>query len=193
MNPDLPQNIPSILPDAYPSNWIETVHLKDDAEVLLRPIRPDDAPRLQEGFQHLSPRSIYLRFLEPYKELPEKLAERLANLDYHTKMALVAEIHEGSQSRLVGVARYAIVDQPGPRLAESAIVVVDEFQQRGLGRLLMNRLGSYAIQHGVDAFIATVHHTNGEVLRFIEHSGLPVNRRVIESGIWEIQVSLKPD
>jgi acetyltransferase len=193
MTPDLPSKFPPLLPDAYPSDWIETVRLREGTQVLLRPIRPDDAHRLQEGFQRLSPRSIYLRFLEPYKELPGKLAQQLANLDYNTQMALVAETYEESRSRVIGVARYAILDRPGPRLAESAIVVVDEFQQRGLGRLLMNRLTAYAISHGIDAFLATVHHTNGEVLRFIEHSGLPVTRRIVEPGIWEIQVTLKRD
>lgn len=193
MNPGLPTHFPPILPDAYPSDWIETVRLMDDTQILLRPIYPEDAPRLQEGFQRLSPRSIYLRFLEPYKELPGKLAQRLANLDYHTQMALVAEIHEDCQYLLIGVARYAMLERPGPRLAESAIVVVDEYQQRGLGRLLMNRLADYALQHGVDAFIATVHHTNREVLRFIEHGGLPVTRKIVEPGIWEIQVKLKRD
>ena len=104
MNPGLPSQSYPVQPDHYPTDWIEMVRLKDGMQVLLRPIRPDDAAGLQAGFQRLSPRSIYLRFLEPYKELPGKLAQRLANIDYHAQMALVAEIQEAGQPRLIGVA-----------------------------------------------------------------------------------------
>lgn len=191
MNPD-PSSYAG-QPENFSSDWTETVRLKDGLPVLIRPIHPDDVPLLQEGFQRLSPRSIYLRFLEPYKALPEKLARRLAQLDYKTQMAFVAEIQEGGRARLIGVARYALLDTPGPLKAESAVVVIDEYQRLGLGRLMMKRLTRFALAQGIEALIATVHHTNGEVLKFIERSGLPMSRKMIEPGIWEIEIRLKLD
>ena len=191
MNPAPQTQPPASLPDRYPSAWIEPVRLKDGTQVLIRPIRPEDAPRLQAGFAHLSPRSIYLRFLEPYKQLPDKLARQFAEVDYQTQMALVAEVETAGKDRLVGVARYAFVNGVGKQRAESAIIVGDDFQRRGLGTLLMDRLTGYAVSNGVDAFVATVHHTNGEILNFIKRSGLTTNRRMIEPGVWEIEVGLK--
>ena len=188
MNPK-PPNYPD-QPEHFPIDWTVSVRLKDGKPVLIRPIRPDDAPRLQEGFQSLSPRSIYLRFLEPYKALPEKLARRFARLDYQTQMAFVAETQESEQPRLIGVARYAVLDAPGPPKAESAVVVIDEYQRLGLGMMMMKRLTGYARSHGVEAFIATVHFTNSEILKFIERSGLPMTRKLAEPGIWEIEIQL---
>ena len=191
MNPAPQTQPPASLPDRYPSAWIEPVRLKDGTAVLICPIRPEDAPRLQAGFAHLSARSIYLRFLEPYKQLPDKLARQFAEVDYQTQMALVAEVETTGTVRLVGVARYAFVNGAGKQRAESAIIVGDDFQRRGLGTLLMDRLTRYAVSNGIDAFVATVHHTNGEILNFIKRSGLTTNRRMIEPGVWEIEVDLK--
>jgi len=182
---------PAPLPEGYPSDWIETVQLRDGMQVLVRPIRPDDAPRLQATFQRLSPQSIYLRFLEAYKELPEKLARRFAELDYHTQMALVAEIQEAGQPSLIGVARYGLVGEQEPLAAESAIVVIDDFQRGGLGTLLMDRLARYARAQGVKYFLATIHHTNAQIIKFIEHSGLATSRQMIEPGVWEVRVRLE--
>ena len=175
----------------YPHGWIEPVELNCGTSVLLRPIRPDDAPLLQAGFQRLSPQSIYLRFLEPYKELSDQQARTFAALDYQTRMALVAEIQDAGQPRLIGVARYALVNADGPQVADSAIVVVDEYQRRGLGAILMDRLVKYALSSGVDRFVAMVHHTNGPVRRLIESSGFSTSRRMVEPGVWEVEISLK--
>jgi acetyltransferase len=189
---NLTQSLPSV-PENYPYEWVEQVELHSGTQVLLRPIRPEDAPRLQAGFQRLSPRSVYLRFLEAYKELPDKQARRFAELDYRTQMALVAEIQEAGEPRLIGVARYALVNIDDPLVAESAIVVIDEYQRHGLGAILMDRLVRYASTMGVDYFLATVHHTNAQIIKFIEHSGLVTSRQMIEPGVWEIRVSLKGD
>jgi len=53
----------------------------------LRPIRPDDAPRLQEGFSRLTPQTIYMRFPPGAKELTDQQARELAEVDYYKRMA----------------------------------------------------------------------------------------------------------
>lgn len=176
-------------PASYPNDWVEQVDLRDGTLVTIRPIRPDDARGLQESFARLSPQSIYMRFLETFKMLSDEQARFFANVDYHERMALVAEIQEGDRQNLIGVARYALVE---PGLAESAIVVVDEYQRRGLGSLLMDRLVKYARQHGVRTFSATVHQTNASILNFIGRGGLPVERKLLEPGVWSLRVELQP-
>lgn len=177
-------------PENYPWDWVEDVMLQNDLQVTIRPIRPDDAARLQEGFQRLSTQSRYLRFLETSNELSDKQARELSNLDYDTRMALVAETATKDGVSLIGVARYARLGPEHPDWAECAIVVADEIQQRGLGSLLMNRLGHYAYRHGVKTFIGTVHLTNSTMLRFIKRAGLPFEKTIIEPGIWEVRVQL---
>lgn len=177
----------------YPYEAVETAALRDGTPVLIRPIRPDDAPRLQEGFRRLSPRSIYLRFLEAYKELSDRQAREFSCLDYVNRMALVAEIEEDGESHLIGVARYAMIPGAEEGLAEAAVVVVDEYQGRGLGKLLMRHLVQYARQHGVHTFLATIHVSNAVILHFIRSSGLPMEKKIVEPGVWEVRVRLNQD
>ena len=172
----------------YPFEAIENVELKDGSEVTIRPIRPEDAPLLQAGFSRLSSESIYLRFLETFNQLTDKQARDFSTVDYHKRMALVAEIIEDGQESLIGVARYAMVE---PGVAESAIVVIDEYQSLGLGTILLDRLVKYARTQGVRAFLATVHFTNARIMRFIKRSGFPMQKKMLEPGVWEIRVSIE--
>jgi acetyltransferase len=174
----------------YPREMEEEITLADGARVLLRPLRAEDAPLLQEGFSRLSKESIYLRFLETFRQLSDAQAQALANVDYRERMALVGVIQEDGQDRLVAVARYAVLDRPEPGLAETGIVVRDDYQHRGLGKIIMIRLVQYARQHGVQAFIATVHVSNQRILHFITASGLSFERHMLEPGVWEIQIPL---
>ncbi len=166
----------------------EEVTLRNGTVVTIRPIRPDDAPRLQALFYRLSPESIALRFLGHLKELPLEQAQQLATVDYRTRMALVATRQQNGEEDIIAVARYA-ADSAKPDLAEAAIVVEDEYQKRGLGTLLLTRLVAYARTHGIRAFMATVHHDNVQIMRFIRQSGLPTESK-LEAGIWQIVVKL---
>ena len=101
----------------------ETVTLRDGTQVVLRAIRPDDAPRLQALHKRLSPESVFLRFLDQRKALTDQDAQRWATVDYRTHMAIVAALPDGDDERLIGVARYAAIDPAKPDTAEAAIVV----------------------------------------------------------------------
>ncbi len=170
----------------------EHLTLGSGVQVTIRPIRLDDAPRLQALVARLSPESIFLRFLAVVKGLSDKEARRLATVDYQTQMALVATIDEDGEEQIIGVARYALVDGAEPGLAEAAVVVEDRHQRQGLGSLLLKRLVSYARQHGVSAFLANVHPSNEPIMRFVRRSGLPADSRA-EAGMWEIRVRLERD
>ncbi len=136
---------------------------------------------------------MYLRFLESFRELPEAQARALASVDYRNRMALVAEIEENGERHLIGVARYAMVGPLHPGMAEAAVVVVDEFQGKGLGTLMLDRLVYYARRHGVSAFLATVHQSNNRIMRFIKRSGFPFERKYLEPGVWEVRIPLVSD
>jgi RimJ/RimL family protein N-acetyltransferase len=174
----------------YPTEEVQNVALNDGAQVLIRPIRPDDAHLLQEGFTRLSPQTIYLRFFQDYKELGDQQAQRFARVDYRRQMALVGEVQENGAPRLVASARYTIVDPVEAGLAEMAIVVADDYQGRGLGTLIMARLIHYARQHSVQAFLGIIHVSNKRILKFISKSGLPSERTMIEPGVWQVKIYL---
>lgn len=179
-----------VQPNNYPADYVETVVLKDETRVVIRPIRPDDAPRLQEGFRHLSPETIYYRFLEATNEITDEQARQLTTLDYQKEMALVGTILEGDTEHIIGVARYALIGSDDPGVAETAVVVRDDYQGRGLGSLLYVHLIDYARQHGVLRFDAIVHQSNARIMKFIRRSGLDVEREMLEPGIMLVKIYL---
>jgi len=167
----------------------ESFTLKDGTPVVIRPIRPDDAADLQDTFQRLSMQSIYLRFLSFKKELSDEEARYLATLDYTTRMAFVAICQENGQDVVVGVARYALLDPDNAEIAEAAVVVRDEYQCRGLGKLLLRRLVMYARAKGIHYLRGNLQIGNDRMLTLVEGSGLPYQRR-FSDGMWEVNIDL---
>jgi RimJ/RimL family protein N-acetyltransferase len=167
----------------------EVVTLRDGTVATIRPIRPDDAPRLQAGFARLSQESIFFRFLSYMTRLADDEAYRLAHVDYDDQMALVASIQAGGDEQLIGVARYATLPAPGDDTAELAIVVGDEYQGRGLGTLLLERLIAYAQAHGVRKIVGSVHQSNLKMLQILRTK---LRYEVSETymGKGEIQVTV---
>src|SRR5512139_2423958 len=167
----------------------ETILLKDGTQVTIRPIRPDDADDLQATFQRLSMESIYLRFLSFKKELPDEEARYLATVDYTSRMAFVAIARENSHEMVVGVSRYAMDDPANPEFAESAVVVEDKYQGRGLGKLLLWRLVNYARIKGIHILRGNLQAGNSRMLDLVKRSGLPHQTKYVD-GIWEVDIDI---
>ncbi len=163
--------------------------LRDGTVVTIRPVQPDDGPRLQALVRRLSPESRFLRFMEYVKELSPAQAARLTDLDYHQRMALAAVIEQGGEERVIAVARYAAPAGNDPGRAEVGVVVEDAYQGLGLGSHLLAQLTTYARQHGIHTFTATIYPTNERILKFIRSSRLAYQRRFVE-GAWEVTISL---
>jgi RimJ/RimL family protein N-acetyltransferase len=112
--------------------WHEYKRLLDGREVLIRPIRSEDAEPLRAGFSLLRPEEIRQRFLYAIKELTPEQEFAL----------VVAEPQPPGEALIGAVARIAIT--PGTREAEFAILVSHFISGMGLGRLLMLRLVRWA-------------------------------------------------
>ena len=163
----------------------ERVHLRDGAVVLIRPIVPDDRELLRSGFEELSDRSRYLRFQAPMAQLTAQQLSYLTEVDHHDHEALVAI--DLATSRAVGVARFIRVHDG---VAECAVVVADDWQGRGVGTELLDRLVTRAHEEDVDRFTALVLAQNNEALRLLERLGDTVQR---SSGPQvELDVALPP-
>ncbi len=167
----------------------EVITLWDGATIRIRPIRPDDAPRLQASMVQMSAETIYDRFLGYKKVLPDEEARYLSNLDYDKHMALVAAAGPEDDENIVGVARYHVLEDK-PDCAEFAVVIADAYQRRGLGTLLIKRLIEYAQTHGIRTFLGITHLQNNRLLRFIQRSRLPIERK-LRRGQWEVWLTLE--
>ena len=142
--------------------------LRDGSSVVVRPIEPEDRDLLRAGFERLSPESRYQRFLVPMAELSDEMLDYLAEVDHRDHEALVALDAETGEG--VGVARFVRL-AGRPRVAEAAVTVVDAWQGRGLGTLLLELLATRAREEGVAHFSALVLATNTDMLELLERLG----------------------
>jgi len=157
----------------YPPGWEHPALTSDRLSYRIRPIRPDDAQRELDFLTALSPESRYTRVMGARSlPSPEQL-ERLVRIDYRTHMAFVAVVADGTDERIIGVARYAL---DGPRSCEFAIVVADEWQHRGVGKALSRTIIDYARAGGIDEIHASMLATNYHMIELARALGMSVQR-----------------
>ena len=154
----------------YPAEFEEAVRLKNGAEVLLRPIRPEDAETHLAFFHQLSPEDIRLRFFAPVTALPAEQVVRLTHIDYDREMAFiaVADGPEGAPETL-GVVR--LVRDPGSEEAEFAVIVRSDRKGSGLGSLLMKKAIDWAKAAGLSGIVGDVLAENRPMLAFVQRLG----------------------
>ena len=124
----------------YDESYEETVNLSDGQRIRLRLMRPSDKQMLLEGFEQLSADSRYARFMAPKSTLTERELRYLTEVDGVDHFAMGAiRRHLVSKDEGVGSARFVrLTDQPDT--AEAAVTVLDDFQGKGLGSIMLQRL-----------------------------------------------------
>jgi GNAT superfamily N-acetyltransferase len=155
----------------------------------VRPIEPGDKARLLEGFERLSEKSRYRRFLAPTPELSESMLRYLTEVDHRDHEALVAL--EEATGQGIGVARY-VRQEDRPDVAEAAVTVADDWHRRGAGTLLLELLAARAREEGIERFSALVLASNREMLELLEALG-PVRVVDREAGTVEVEALLPAD
>ena len=160
------------------------VTLKDGSIVHVRPIRPDDDQRLVEMSRHLSPQSVYQRFFTALPELTPGMARYLSNVNSTNRLALVAEDYSG----LIGVGRYERTADP--EVVELGLVILDEWQNRGLGRILLRAVLRAAEANGISHFRADVLAENWRMLRLLATEA-QISERKTEAGVTTLVLSFR--
>jgi RimJ/RimL family protein N-acetyltransferase len=146
----------------------ERLRLRDGSTVVVRPVRPEDRDLFAAGFDRMSQESRYRRFMSHKKKLSEQELDFFTRLDHDLHEAVGAldpDTGEGA-----GVARMHRHPED-PSVAEAAVTVVDDWQGRGLGGVLLDRLTARARELGVKHFEATLFTTNKAMLRLFEKLG----------------------
>ncbi len=168
----------------YPEDLEQTVRLQNGTSVRIRPIRPEDEPRLISLYERLSFETAYQRFFAPMKSLPPAAARVFANVDYHGRLALVGERVEAGESAVVGVGRYA-ASPSEPTAAEIALVVEDRWQGLGLGTFLLREILRAGEERGLRNFRAEVLASNRRMLGLLRRHGSIV-RQATRAGITQL-------
>jgi RimJ/RimL family protein N-acetyltransferase len=171
---------------AYPSQYETNIVLKDGSSILVRPIKRNDAQAWTDFVSRLSPRTRYLRFQHAISDpaSPED-AVRFCSVDYHDTFAFVAEVRREPKRDIVAIARYYRL--PEGRSAEVAIVIEDDYQGRGLGTGLLERLADVARQNGIDSFEADVTAENSQMMNVFKDYGFHVVSE-LQAGEYHVTV-----
>lgn len=156
----------------YPSHLIERVQLPDGRDLIIRPIRPEDAEMEQTFVRGLSEQTKYFRFMQAIKELSPEMLVRFTQIDYDREMALIGVMHEDGKEVEVGVARY--IGRPGGESCEFAIVVSDQYQNLGIGSRLMRSLMQNARSRGFRTMEGDVLAVNTRMLALVRSLGFRI-------------------
>ena len=153
----------------------------------VRPLGPGDRERMASMFRRLSPESRCLRFNTPKPELTPRELSYLTDVDHIRHVALAAlDPRDGS---IVGTARYVEeADRPG--VADVAIEVVDELQNRGIGTVLAAAVVERARENGLAVLMATTQWDNRPARALLRR--LRFHTRARERGELELELALAP-
>jgi len=171
--------------------WHERQRLPNGRELLIRPIRPEDAAPLRGGFELLQPDEVRQRFLYSLKELSPEMAERFTKVNPKTEFALVAAEPYPPGEALVGAVARVVIDDTG-RAAEFAILVSHYLAGMGLGRYLMTRLVKWARSKKLDRIYGDVFEHNTQMLTLAQSLGFTREVQHDAQGLVRVVLDLKP-
>jgi len=171
-----------------PRTYAEEEVLRDGSAIHIRAITPSDKDLLFEHFSGLSQDSRYTRFFGAKRTLSRDELMRLTELDFDNQVGLTATMMIDGRERFIGVGRY--FRSADRTKAEVAFAVLDEYQGRGIGTLLLEHLRRIAHEAGIDEFIADVMASNHHMLEVFRDSGFQ-RKSFSEGGV--VHVSLRTD
>jgi RimJ/RimL family protein N-acetyltransferase len=115
---------------------------------------------------------------------------RLVEVDYAQNMAVVIEAEpDDEESTIIGVGRYHT--DPATNYAETAYVILDQWQGHGLGTLLLQHLIDIARENGIAGFTAEVLSENQAMRHVFHKSGLEIQSQ-LHGGVYSLIMNLWP-
>ncbi len=162
--------------------------LREGSPAFIRLSEPKDLDALRDFFHQLSPESKRRRFFSRADPAEALLARLCDSTNPRSQLTLVVSRTVGGASRIIATGSYAARDGAS---AEVAFAVDDEFQGKGLGGLLLERLALLAARHGFVRFWALTRVENKRMLETFRNSGFPIHSKV-EDECVEIDFSVAP-
>ena len=169
------------------------IKLPGGFSAVVRPIRPDDAPRLAEGLRQLSPESRRRRFLFSRGSFSAEELDYFTHCDGvdHLALVVVATGLNGREQQFVAVAR-CIRDAADPGLAEVGIAVADDWQHHGVGEMLIQALARSAWEAGIRCWNAVLFTNNVAMRRLMELVGKKQSEHSEDAGVVGLVYRLFP-
>lgn len=156
-------------------NYAARELLRDGSQIDIRALRPEDEADMLAAVGKTSVQSLQRRFFVMKRHFSKKELAFFMDVDFKDHVAIVALAEEAGRKVIVGGGRY-IVFEPGR--AEMAFVVIDSWQGRGVGSILMRHLIKFASDAGLHELTAEVLPENTAMIRVFGKFGFkPTPRR----------------
>lgn len=172
----------------YPEHLETYRTTRSGLEILLRPVKMSDEPILKDFFYSLSDESLYRRFISVRKDIPHETLQEFVIIDYTKEMVILAILPHENKEEVIGVGQYSIDETT--HTAEVALVVRDDFQNKGVGTELLSYLTMLARKQGLLGFTAEVLATNTPMLHLFEKMGFDIQKRRVE-GTYELKMAFR--
>jgi acetyltransferase len=156
--------------------------------ISIRPLRADDVDIEELFIKGLSAETRYRRLLGGARAITPEYVARLTQVDYPREFALAAVVVLDARETLLGVARYAL--DPAGDGCEFAIVLADDWQRRGLGKLLLERLIEVARAHRIVHMTGLVLSTNTTMLSLARRLGFALRPEASDPKLTRIELDL---
>ena len=156
----------------YPEEYVTSKKLKDGTELTFRPIKPEDEPMWYDLLRSCSRESIYQRFRYFFHWESHEVATRYCFIDYDREIAIVVELEEGGKRRLLGVGR--LIADPDHETVEFAILIADDWQNRGLGSVLTSYCFEIAERWGLKKIMAQTTPDNPRMIAVFKRYGFEI-------------------
>ncbi len=178
---------PHLVISPYPSRYIVPWTLSEEVSLLLRPIKPEDAPLLAEMYATISEEAFHGRFFQSSRKASQGMCERQCSIDYDREMGIVAEVKENGKKRIIGMG--ILITEPGQKSGEFAILVHDDYQGKGLGYKLIDMLIGIAQDKGLEEIFGIVLTKNRRMLSVCKMLGFTVER--LPDSLSSVRLHLK--
>ena len=169
----------------YPTHLVSNWQLADGTDLVIRPIRPEDAGIEQAFVRNLSEEARYFRFMNSVQELSEAMLVRFTQIDYSREMALVAVAEEDGQEVELGVTRFAI--NPDGESCDFALVIADRMRGKGLGHKLMTALMDAARSKGLKVMEGEVLKSNTSMLKLMQRLNFSIEASPDDDSVKKVR------
>jgi len=171
---------------ADPGALMATTHeVGDGLRVRLRLARPSDGELVRAFLETLSPETRHRRFFSPMPVVGERMVRHFTFFDPRERLIVMAAAMTQGHEQIAGIADVALL---GTGVAEVAVVVDDQLQHQGLGKLLTEVIASLAVHQGATHLRAQLLEHNAPMLRLMERLGRTV--RTVADGNTEVTTRL---
>lgn len=167
----------------YPQLHEAQMQLGDGTDIVIRPIKPEDAGIEQDFIRNLSPESKYFRFMRSLAELTPEMLVRFTQIDYDREMAFIATTVDPKTEKEIQIAVGRYVSNPDGRTCEFALVVADEYRRQGIGNRIMMALLESAKRRGLRAVEGEVLSNNQAMLYLMKRLGFSQHTSREDNGI----------